>query len=223
MSPTHPTPAKRSWTRFPILLILLTALTVTWWTANGCGTNVNTQSVRLDAAFDRSGILRSDATYNSITLYNTVFLGDDANNLPSRAFVSVVLAPVPPGANVTKVLLHLEGHILFGNPFDDFGAISVDHVNVVAGIGAADFSGNVITASIATIPPLPTDPSMFMTVELDITAQVKADIAAGRPISSFRLQFNSAPSVDKEVDIAEFYASTTTPAQQFYATVTIQP
>jgi hypothetical protein len=210
---------KRAWNKLPILLIPLAITTA--WTANGCGTNVNTQSVRLDVAFDRTGSLQSDGLFVPMTANKTVSLGDTGFNVAERGFVSVTLAAIPSGANVIKVVLRLAQEAPFGNPFDDFGTLSVDHVDVVAGITAADFLANPITSSIATIPPLPTDGSTPI-AELDVTNHVKADIAAGRPISSFRLVFLNAPSVDFETDRAFFTADPDFPALQPFATVTYQ-
>ena len=218
--------------RLPALLILL-ALTTTSWTANGCGNNMPPQpftlNVRLEPAFDRTGTLRSDVAYTTITANNTVNVGDNAgtgnamtSNLALRGFVSVLLDPIPPTAEVTKVLLHLEGNAPFGNPFGDFGTLTVDHVNILAGITKDNFLGNTITSTIATIPPLPTAGST-MIVELDVTTYVKADIAAGRPISSFRLLFSNAPTVDDQFDVVFFNAFPDDPTQQPFATATIQP
>jgi hypothetical protein len=62
-----------------------------------------------------------------------------------------------------------------------------------------------------------------MIVELDVTTYVKADIAAGRPISSFRLLFSNAPTVDDQFDVVFFNAFPDDPTQQPFATATIQP
>jgi hypothetical protein len=222
MSTTTRSPSKRSWNQLPILLILF-ALTTIAWTANGCG--VTGQTVRLDPAFDRTGTLRDDGVFIPMTNVGAVMVGDRAANLGNqvrRGFVTVTLAAIPPGANVTRVVLHLVHESTSGNPFDDFGTLTVDHVNVVAGVTAAEFLANPITPAIAAVPP-PPSARETTTFQLDVTDAVKADLAAGRPISSFRLQFNLAPTLDDEVDSVLFIADPNDLNQQPYATATLQP
>jgi hypothetical protein len=221
MSTAYQSPSKRAWNKLPILVIFL-ALITAYWTANGCGTNVATQTVRLNAAFDRTGTLASDGSYLPMTANGFVFAGDRSSNLAERGFVSVTLGAIPPTAKVIKVLLNLQG-TAFVDPFDDFGTLSVDHVNVVSGIDAADFSGSVITASIAAVPPLPKGEAIPQVVELDVTDAVKADLVAGRLIASFRFQFNAAPNADGQFDQAIFRAFPDDPAQQPFATAIFQP
>jgi hypothetical protein len=217
MSTTHPTPSKRAWTQLPILLIPL-ALITACWTANGCG--VTGQTVRLDVALDRTGTLSSDGNYSPTSSGNPI-VGDTVNNLEIRAFLSLVLAPIPTGVNISKVTLHLEGASSLGNPFGDFGPLRVDHVDVGAGIDPADFDGGGLTTTIASIPTLPMD--MSMVVELDITPYVQADLAAQRPTSTFRFRFNSAPTVENQADYAVIVVKADDPARQpFFATVTYQ-
>jgi len=198
-------------------VILFLATVAASWAAGGCGTGINTQTVRLDVAIDRTGSLQSDGLYIPMSMFKNVSLGDSGGNFAERAFVSVSLGAIPPGANVTKVVLRLVKEAPFGNPYDDFGTLSVDHVNVVSGIGATSFLGTTITASIATVPQDPTT----QIVELDVTSHVKADIAAGRPIASFRFQFSSAPSADNAADRVFFSADPGNTDLQPFATATI--
>jgi hypothetical protein len=197
----------------------LAAIVAIGFAAPGCDIGNNTRTARLDVAIDRTGSLQSDGLYFPMTATKTVSLGDSGSNYGERGIVSVTLGAIPPGANVTQVILRLTREAPFGNPFDDFGTLSVDHVNVVSGIVAASFLGNVITASIATV-----DPGLAnQIVELDVTSHVKADIAAGRPIASFRFQFNAAPSADNAADRVFFSADPDSPALQPHATATFRP
>jgi hypothetical protein len=181
------------------------------------------QPVQLDTAFDRTGTLRSDGAFTSMLTNNSVIAGDEGNtNLAQRGIVSVVLSPIPAGANVTKVVLRLQGSAAEGNPFADFGSMQVDHVNVVSSITTLNFAGNTLTANIASIASLPGG-LVKQAVELDVTAQVQADIAAGRPISSFRFQFNTAPSLDGAFDQVFFDANQNDIALRPTAQVTVGP
>lgn len=193
--------------QFVCALVATAAAFAVAWTAGGCDTGVDTQTVRLDSAFDRTGSLRSDGAFTPITAIaamGVIAIGDMetdgvVSNLAIRGFVSISLAALPPNANVTKVVLRLQGNAPLGNPFADFGNLVVDHVNVVSGINKDSFFGGLIAPSIATAPTLTADKNA-QSFELDVTTHVKGDIAAGRPISSFRLQFAAAPSADLQAD-----------------------
>src|SRR6185295_13354008 len=131
------------------------------------------------------------------------------------------LSTIPAGANITNVTLRLQGSAPEGNPFTDFGSMQVDHVNVVSSISILNFAGNTLTANITSIPTLPSGLNKQV-VELNVTTQVKADIAAGRPISSFRFQFNNAPSLDGTFDQVFFNANQNDLEFRPTAAVTVQ-
>ena len=134
------------------------------------------------------------------------------------AFVSLNLNPIPATANVTRVVLNLSAVLGQGNAFEEFGAMTVDHVNVVSGILASDYTGGTLTASIATIQPFTTP---TRDVAIDVTSAVNADRAAGRPISSFRFRFDAAPGPDGETDVVLIQTSPEDAAERPSATVTI--
>jgi hypothetical protein len=199
--------------------------------ASGCESGIGSRSVRLPPAFDRTGTLRSDGFFQNMTQVAAVSTGDTgdigggsaADNLELRGFVSVSLSPIPAGATVTKVVLELQGSVPFANVFGDFGALHVDHIDVVGGISLDDFDeDDVLAEDFTNISSLPLDGSS-MTVEIDITKHVQADLAAGRPISSFRFRFNGAPSADLQHDVAAFDAFPDFADQQPFATATYQP
>lgn len=183
------------------VLVLFPAVFAIALSIGACGTPpAGAQSVQADTAFDRTGTLRSDGAYTSMTTNNYAIAGDEGNtNMAQRAFVSVVLNQVPAGATVSKATLRLKASAPEGDPFGEFGNLKVDHVNVVSSINAGSFAGSLLTAEIATITSLPAGLAT-QDVEIDITSQVILDLAAGRPISSFRFQFANAPSNDGNFD-----------------------
>jgi hypothetical protein len=149
-------------------------------------------------------------------------VGDNANDMAVRGFVSITLGAIPAGANVTRVVLRLRGSVTFGNPFGDFVMLTVDHVNAVTGIDQADFLGSVITSNVASLTSLPFFPAQE-NIELDVTEYVKADLAAGRPISTFRFMFISAPTADAQFDIVSFEANRADANMQPFGLATIGP
>lgn len=205
-------------------------LTLTAVATTGCDTGINNRSVILPAAFDRTGTLRSDGAYEAMTDSGLVSVGDNGSlggdgstsNRELRGFVSVTLSAIPDGVDVTEVVLQIAGSASAGNAFGDFGQLYIDHVNIVSGINLDSFSSGGLSSGFATIASLPmTGPAEI--VEIDVTEQVKADITAGRPISSFRFRFNGAPSADLQHDVAAFDAFPDVLDQQPFATATYQP
>jgi len=188
----------------------------------GAGCDPFAQTVRLSIVFDRTGSLTSDGVFSSITTNNAALIGDLGDDKAVKAFVSVNLNAIPDGANVSRAVLRFDTHSAFGNPFGDFVTLTVDHVNVVTTIGAAAFNGNVLTGSIAPFPQLPANGAK-QTLELDITNPLKADLAAGRPISSYRFQFNSAPTRDGQFDVVFIDAFAEDANVQPVAIVTFNP
>lgn len=200
---------------------MVTAATVAGAGLSGGACGVFGQQIKLDTAFDRTGTIKSNGTFTSMLDSNLAAVGDEGSNLAIRGIVSISLNPIPDGANVTRVILRVQAFVPFGNPFGDFGTLSVDHVNVVTAINADSFAGGTITAGIATIPTLPQGATR-QNVELDVTAQVRADLAAGRPISSFRFLFSQAPTTDTQPDMVVIDAFSTKENMRPSAQATIQ-
>lgn len=201
---------------------LLTAAFATVVFVVGCPATVQPtedDTSRIDVVFDRTGSLLRDGTFQNMTQASTI-LGDDSSNRPFCAFVSLSLNNVDDEENVTRVVLNLTAIVANGNPFGDFGAITVDHVNVVSGILASDYAGGTIQAAIATIQSFPTGTQQAVTI--DVTSQVNADRTAGRPISSFRLRFDAAPSADGLPDNVLISTSADDANQRPSGTITVR-
>ena len=147
-------------------------------------------------------------------------IGDGADNKAVRGFVSVNLNSIPAGANVTSAVLRFSASSDSGNPFGDFVTLTVDHVNVVTSFNATAFDGNVLTRNVVPFPALPADGTV-QTRELDITAELKADLTAGRPISSFRFEFKGAPTQDGQADFITILAIASDDTKQPSAVVTL--
>ena len=184
-----------------------------------------TETVTLDVAFDRTGALEREGAFTSMLTQPFVIVGDDFTNKPLCGFISVSLNPLPATASVTRVVLQFDAAVLGGNPFGDFVRLHVHHVNVVSGINADDYNGTRLRSFVATIPALtgPRDGNGRQRVTIDVTTEVNADRAAGRPISSFQLIFDEAPTTDGQTDALEVIASPDDPALRPSAVVTISP
>lgn len=195
------------------------------WAAGGCGVipQLPQDVALLDSVFDRTGTLARDGNFGSMAQTQLpILLGDNAQNQAVCGFVSVNLNSLPANATVTKAVLKLKGFIpagVVGNAFADFGLINVDHVNVVSGIRGSDYAAEAISASIATVQPFTNTEGQEQEISIDITTQVLADRAAGRPISSFRFRFDAAPNADGANDIVAIQSSMDDLAKRPFALV----
>jgi hypothetical protein len=192
--------------------------------APACGGNGGggppARTLRLDADPDRSGRTYDDGTVLDLTMSaNVLAPGDEASNRAERGVVSFLLAPLPPGATIDTATLDVEGRAAFGTPYADFGALVLDHVDLGAGLDGTDFHAGVLTPSYRTLPDFPGagPPSP---VSVDVRSAILADLAAGRPASSFRFQFDLAPSPDGEFDLVFITASPAAPLTLPHLTIT---
>lgn len=193
-----------------------------------CGCGIIPQDVALlDVVFDRTGTLPRDGAFaNMSQTVIPILLGDDTENRALCGFISINLASLPDGATVTKAVLKLKGFIpagLVGTAFDDFGPITVDHVNVVGGITGSDYNAEAISAAIASVPAFANTETEPEEISIDVTAQVLADRAAGRPISSFRFKFDAAPTTDAANDLVAILSSVDDLAMRPFALVIFTP
>ena len=193
--------------------------------AGGCGVipQLPQDVALLDSVFDRTGTLLRDGNFGSMAQSQLpILIGDNAQNQAVCGFISVNLNSLPANATVTKAVLKLKGFIpagAVGNAFADFGPINVDHVNVVSGISGSDYATEALSSSIATVQPFTNTEGQEQEISIDITDQVIADRAAGRPISSFRFRFDAAPNADGANDLVAIQASMDDLAQRPFALV----
>lgn len=184
-----------------------------------------TETITLDVAFDRTGTLEREGPFTSMVTELLVAAGDDFANTELCGFISINLNTLPATANVTRVELQFDAKVLGGNPFGDFVRLHVHHVDIVSGISADDFNGTRLRSFVATITELtgPRDNNARQRVTIDVTTEVNADRTAGRPISSFQLIFDDAPTTDGQTDALAIVASPDDPALRPFALVTISP
>jgi hypothetical protein len=116
-------------------------------------------------------------------------VGDTSTDLGMRAGLRFGLFPaVPTGAVVTSAYLHLQQAATVGTPFGTLGTVVVDRVDFGVALTAADYAPTVLGSAVATA-------SMSASVgvrEIDVTAAVAADVAAGALSSDFLLRFTGA-------------------------------
>ena len=104
-------------------------------------------------------------------------------NLITRGFVSFDLGDIPDGATIESVKLRLYQATIIGDPYGIGSMLKVDHLDYGDSLENADYSASSLSSSFATL----TAESSIGWKEVDVTDQVKSDIAAGRSRSQFRL------------------------------------
>jgi hypothetical protein len=113
---------------------------------------------------------------------------DIVPNLCVRQFFTFSLASVPADATVLTAYLRLVQTAVVGAPYSNHGFVVVDHLDYGPALDATDFARVALTFGLG---PLSADASLGPRT-VDVTAQVQADLAAGRTTSQFRTRFSGA-------------------------------
>lgn len=172
--------------------------------AGGCGGGGGSggkKTLVLPAVFDRTGSVTNAGIVYPAAGYNGHNVGDLDDNTVMRGFVAIQLAGVPAGAQVESASLRLVSNATwYGNPFGELGPLTLDHVDVGAGLSVGDFAGGTLTVAYAVIPLF----AAGQTVTIEVGDALRADLAAARPTSTYRIQFTGAPSLDAGADVVAF-------------------
>lgn len=128
----------------------------------------------------------------------TLSVGDTATNLTVRGIVTFSLSQIPAGATIQVAGLRISQVQVANAPYATLGTVDVDHVDLLGALDAADFGSVALAAAVATLSG-----SANLEVKVaEVTGRVVADIAAGRTVSSFRLQFGTGTDNDGADDVA---------------------
>jgi hypothetical protein len=166
--------------------VVATSLLVT-----GCGTSAsNTVTLELTGDTTLDGAVRSNGTVLAGVDKSNISTGDidgDEPGVGSRQFFSFILSAIPVGAvAIESARLQVKQEDADGDPFPTHGPVVVDHLVYGDTLDASDYSASALTAALG---PFSTERSNGLR-NLDVTAQVKADLVAGRTRSQFRLRFS---------------------------------
>lgn len=172
------------------LIGCLLALGVALW-GSGCGGSGGSGSIALacDAALD--GFVRSDGV--AVSAGNGPAVGDLDNFIPGvgvRQFVSFSLGSLPASGTLVSATLQMRQLTVLGAPFGTHGVVVLDHLDYGPTLDALDFGRAPLAGPLGPFAP---DATLGVRT-LDVTAQVAADLAAGRVRSQFRLRFSMLDS-----------------------------
>ena len=96
---------------------------------------------------------------------------------------------LPAGSEIVSATLTAVTAGVVGNPTVALGALSIDHVDPGATTELVDFGGGTLTAAFAHLLDANQPVTIATLLTEDVTTQVRADGAAGRTASAFRLAF----------------------------------
>ena len=147
-----------------------------------------------------SGTIHNDNPGGSIVRYDLWCAGDLSANTTRRAFYSFIVADLPPGADVQSAVLSTRQYLVVGTPFDTLGEVIVDHVDLGPTLNAPDYAHVQWSLDIGTLSASPD----LGRRSLDVTAAVRADVAARRGVSSFRLRHRLQTDIDGQRDYTAF-------------------
>jgi hypothetical protein len=126
-------------------------------------------------------------------------VGDTAGNLSTRAGLRFgIFLGIPSGAVITSAKLVLQQQSVAGNPYGLLGTMVVDRVDFGGNLTASDFGAPVLTPNLGTLSSSAT----LGAKEVDVTAAVAADVAAGDLTSDFVVRFTTATSANATADVA---------------------
>jgi hypothetical protein len=113
--------------------------------------------------------------------------GDDAGPEGARRqFLSFGLSTLPAGAVVEDALLRVFQVAVDGTPYATHGVLLVDHL-VYDALDPSDYDRTPLTAALGTL----STSSALEIKRLDVTAALRADLAAGRARTQLRLRWSA--------------------------------
>ena len=183
--------------RLPVLIRLLALLPVVGVAACGGGGDGPSQAT-LTFAPSTDLTLFSDGSAQAA---GTLRVGDTAANLSVRAALRFgIYLFIPSGSTILSAKLRLQQVSVQGNPYGVLGNAVVDRVDYGLTLDAGDFSPIVLTPNLGSI----SNTATLELKELDVTAAVAADVAAGDLTSDFLVRFTSATAANATADLAAF-------------------
>lgn len=164
-----------------------------------------------DGFWSVNGALVASVYPSYVTL--GILVGDSIGNEWLTGYVrfdvGAVLAAIPPGATITNATLTVTKLASIGLPFTTLGTdhrIHVDHASFAspAAVAPADWLSLAPGGLDAALLVGGTDAPGLQEFSGDVTAAFKADVAAGRARSDFKLRFETATNGNGAADAASF-------------------
>ena len=129
--------------------------------------------------------------------------GDTSTNTTERAFYSFIVGDLPGGAQVERAVFTTRQYRVVGFPFSELGDLVVDHVDTGPILDAPDYSHVQWSLDIGTLSAS----ADLGLRSLDVTGAVRADVLAGRGVTTLRLRHRSQTNVDGQRDYSAYSSS----------------
>lgn len=108
-------------------------------------------------------------------------------NLVTRGFLTFDLTDLPQDIRIQKATVRIYQVKVVGDPYGVGGNLKIDHLTYGDSLDNADYTVAALTSSLATI----SQDTKIEWKEVEVTQQVKDDVANTRPQSQFRLHFTT--------------------------------
>lgn len=130
---------------------------------------------------DLDGFRASDGGGNNLA---EIKLGRSISSV-SRGFVAFDLSSIAPSAKVTEATLKLYQAKIVGSPYASGGNLKVDHLTYGDSLDDSDYGMSALSSSFDNLSSNPT----LEWKEVDVTEQLRNDLANARSVSQFRIHF----------------------------------
>ena len=163
----------------------------------GGGSNAITLAIPSAAATD--GFVTSTQFVDTGT---PISAGDTDGSFQNvaRGFVRFDLSGIPAAVTILSAELRLHQSAVIGAPYTTLGGVVVDHVDIGAALDSTDFGAVALQSGLGVL----SNDSGIGLKTLNVTAQVRADLAAARSNADFRLRFPTGSDADGFDDYVQF-------------------
>ena len=156
------------------------------------GGDESAKTMVLTADRSLTGWFRSDGLFGTPGGTGGIVLVGDTGIWGLRGFLGFNIGGIPADAEILAAELsvwHFKGPAQ-GSPYADLGNLLIDYVDIGSSLDLDDYRVLALESDIAVLSDAPTEGLRTADVTKQLqTARVLADLAAGRPVISFRVRF----------------------------------
>ena len=147
-----------------------------------------------------SGTVYNDNPGGDLVNHGVWAIGDTSVNTTRRAFYTFIVDDLPGGAQVERAVFTTQQYLVVGFPFSELGDVVVDHVDTGPILDAPDYAHVQYSLDIGTLSAS----ADLGLRSLDVTGAVRADVQAGRGVTTLRLRHRSQTNVDGQRDYSAY-------------------
>ena len=145
-------------------------------------------------------------------------IGDTDGNIAFRGYCGIDLSALPEGARIESARLHLHAAGTNGAPWD-LGDLVLDHLELGTVLDPDDYTAPALEAACRTVPAFPVGED----ARVDVAAQLRRDLEAGRSASGFRFRLTNPTDDDGTYDFLVLSGSNSSLGPQPFVEVAYRP